>query len=104
MPWEQAADPIGSADTPLGTTGISHIVGRIGIVDVRRLDSRYLLCYIRVLGIWLKLSFSYIGLVIVEFSSDPVIYCHHLGSGNLTQILDSVFYTKFFCFNQQRIW
>jgi len=104
MPWEQAADPIGPAETPLGTTGISHIFGGIGTVDGRLLDSWYLLYYRSVLEIRLKLSFSYIGLLIVEFSSDPAIYCYHLDSGNLTQILDSVFYTKFFCLNQQRIW
>jgi len=99
MPWERAADPIGSAETPLGTTGISHIFGGIGTVDGRRLDSWCLLCYRHVLGIWFNLSFFYIGLVFVEFSSDPPIYCHHVDSGNLTQILDSysiLFYTTLY--------
>ena len=45
MLWEQAADPVGSAETPLGTTRLSHIFGGIRPVDGRQLDSWYLLYY-----------------------------------------------------------
>jgi hypothetical protein len=97
MPWEQAADPLGSTenswplDSPISSEGLEQSLGNDWIHGIR------------VLGIWLKLSFSYIDLIIVEFPSDPAIYCYHLDSGNFTQILNSVFYTKFFCLNQQRI-
>jgi hypothetical protein len=103
MPWEQAADSVGSAETPLGNTELMFSEGLGQSMGDEWVHGIYSIVIYTCAWNLVKFKLSYIDLVIVEFSSDPTIYCHHLDSENLTQISDSVFYTKFFCLNQQRI-